>query len=243
MYFFFVKKFTNKIKINIYNNMDFFGKLNSKSNFGMFEKTNVNLINIICGILLILLIIILIVCLVRKDDNFSELKNKDQNENQNVDIYHVINEKCPYSRKMSDLLARNNNMIGNFNVKNIPINHPIAKKHNIAGTPSIIHDKNNKVSVGFKPLENILEDLMGKEKNYKNLEKDILFIGSMACGFCSKAKRLMDELGLDYQFIDSNSHNGLYNMKKTNSTGVPLIIKKSSNKIIKGFNEDEIKQL
>lgn len=223
--------------------MEFFGKLNSKSNFGMFGKTNINLINIICGILLIILIIILIVCLVRNDDKFTQLKNEDQNENQNVDIYHVKNENCPYSRKMSDLLAKNNYMIGDFHVKDIPINHPIAKKHNITGTPSIIHDKNNKVSVGFKPLENILEDLMGKEKNYKNLEKDILFIGSMSCGFCSKAKKLMDELGLDYKFIESNSPEGIQHMQRTHSAGIPLILKNSSNKIIKGFNEDQIKSL
>ena len=59
--------------------MDFFGKLNAKNTFGMFEqgKGN-NIVNIICGVLLIILIIVLIVCLVRKNDKFS---NEKENNN------------------------------------------------------------------------------------------------------------------------------------------------------------------
>ncbi len=230
--------------------MDFFGKLNAKNTFGMFEqgKGN-NIVNIICGVLLIILIIVLIVCLVRKNDNFS---NQKENDSEEIHMYHVVNsidrtkERCPFSRKMSELLAQNNNMIGGSKVKDITMEHALAKKFNVTGTPTILCTKSNLTSVGFKPLDKVSEDLKPKNDNDSNNNlsgKDILLIGSMGCGFCRRAKELMEELGLDYDFVESNSPHGLRHMKDNNANGVPLILKLSTNKTINGFKEQEIKNL
>lgn len=231
--------------------MDFFGKLNAKNTFGMFEqgKGN-NIVNIICGVLLIILIIVLIVCLVRKNDNFSNDKENDkENDSEETHMYHVVNsldrtkERCPFSRKMSELLAQNNNMIGGSKVKDITMEHPLAKQFNVTGTPTILCTKSNKSSVGFKPLDKVLEDLKSDDNDSNNNSsgKDILLIGFMGCPFCQKAKKLMDELQIDYDFVETSSDLGKQNMNRTGATGVPLIV--HSNGHISGFNEQEIRNL
>ena len=222
--------------------MDFFGKLNAKNTFGMFEqgKGN-NIVNIICGVLLIILIIVLIVCLVRKNDNFSNQKEDDSEE---IHMYHVVNSSCPFSRKMSELLAQNNNMIGGSKVKDITMEHPLSKKFNVTGTPTILCTKSNLTSVGFKPLDKVSEDLKPKNDNDSNNSssgKDILLIGYMGCPFCQKAKKLMDELQIDYDFVESNSGLGKDHMNRTGATGVPLIVYSKGH--ISGFNEQEIRNL
>uniref|UniRef100_A0A6C0LF03 Glutaredoxin domain-containing protein n=1 Tax=viral metagenome TaxID=1070528 RepID=A0A6C0LF03_9ZZZZ len=226
--------------------MDFIGKLNAKNTFGMFESgKNNNIVNIICGVLLIILIIVLIVCLVKKDDKFS---NQKENDGEETHMYHVVNSGCPFSRKMSELLAQNNNMIGGAKVKDITMEHPLTKKFNVSGTPTILCTKSNKSSVGFKPLDKVLEDLRPDNNKNGNKDnnssgKDILLVGSMQCGFCKKAKVLMEELGLDYEFVESNSPHGVQRMKDSNANGVPLILQLSTNKTINGFNQEEIRKL
>ena len=226
--------------------MDFFGKLNAKNTFGMFEQgKGYNIVNIICGVLLIILIIILILCLVRKNDDFSNQHHKN-NENVHDDIHmiHFINKGCPFSRKMSELLAQNNNMIGGKKVRDVTMDHPLAKQSNITGTPTILCTKTGNKSVGFKSLDKVMEDLKennNEEKDNNSSGKDILLIGYMGCPFCQKAKKLMDELQIDYDFVESNSHLGKQHMERTGATGVPLIINKNGH--ISGFNEQEIRNL
>lgn len=221
--------------------MDFFGKLNAKNKFGMFKqlKDN-NIVNIICGVLLIILIIILIVCLVRKNDNFSNQKEDDKNDNEEIHMYHVVGN-CPFSRKMSEQLKKNNNMLGGEPVKDITMDHPLAK--GVSGTPTILCTKTGKMSVGLKPLHEVLKDLKSdhNDSNNNSSGKDILLIGNMGCPFCLKAKKLMDELGLDYKFVESNSDLGKGHMNEKHARGVPLII--HSNGHISGFNEPEIRNL
>ena len=228
--------------------MDFFEKINAKNTFGMFEQGKANnIVNIICGVLLIILIIVLIVCLVRKNDNFSNQKENEENYNEETHMYHVVNsidrtkERCPFSRKMSELLAQNNNMLGGTRVKDITMDHPLAKGVN--GTPTILCAKTGKKSVGFKPLDKVLEDLKSDDNDSDNNSsgKDILLIGYIGCPFCRKAKELMEQLGLDYEFVESSSGLGKQHMNRTGATGVPLIV--HSNGHISGFNEQEIKNL
>lgn len=230
--------------------MDFLDKLNSKNTFGMFEQGKTkNIVNIICGVLLIVLIIILIICLVRKDDKFSNQKESSVEETH---MYHIVNnldrtkERCPFSRKMTELLSENNNMINGTKVKDITIDHPLAKEFNVTGTPTILCTKSNKLSIGFKSLDKVSEDLKPENNDMSDSKvssKDILLIGSMSCGFCLKAKTLMEQLEFDFEFIPSNSPEGLKYMKDKKSNGVPLILKISTNKTIYGFNEEEIKNL
>ena len=242
MLLFFVKILKKIILILFYIIMDFFGKLNAKNTFGMFEqgKGN-NIVNIICGVLLIILIIVLIVCLVRKNDNFSNQKENDKNNNEEIYMYHVVNNRCPFSRKMSELLAQNNNMLDGTRVKDITMDHPLAK--GVTGTPTILCTKTGKKSVGFKALDKVLEDLKSDDNDSNNNSsgKDILLIGYMGCPFCRKAKELMEQLGLDYDYVESNSDRGKQHMLRTKSNGVPLIV--HSNGHISGFNEQEIRNL
>lgn len=235
--------------------MDFFGKINAKNNFGMFENNqNNNIINIICGVLLIILIIVLIICLCRKKDGFSNPKKyaeNDENDKDDTHIYQVVNnldptkDFCPHSRRMSELLAKNNNMLGGSKVKKITMEDPRAK--GVTGTPTIICTKSGLQSVGFKPLDKVSEDLKlnnnnnNNDSNNNSSGKDILLIGSMSCPFCGKAKQLMDELQIDYHFVDSQLDLGKQHMLKSNSNGVPLIY--TPNGYIKGFNEQEIRSL
>ena len=232
--------------------MDFFGKLNAKNTFGMLEQSKgKNIVNIICGVLLILLIIILIVCLVRNSDNFSNKRVNDKNVNNDSErihmYHHVVNERCPFSRKMSELLSQNNNMIGGAKVIDITMDHQLAKKYNVRGTPSIICTRSNKTSVGFKPLDKVLEDLKPTNNNNSNNNnnnssgKNILLIGYMSCPFCQKAKKLMDELQIDYDFVELKSDLGKRHMERTGASGVPLIVHRNGH--ISGFNEPEIRNL
>ena len=63
----------------------------------------------------------------------------------------------------------------------------------------------------------------------------------MGCPFCLKAKELMEQLGLDYEFVESSSDLGKQHMVRTNSNGVPLIVHQNGH--ISGFNEEEIRNL
>jgi len=224
--------------------MDFFGKLNSKNAFGMFEqgKGN-NIVNIICGILLIILIIVLIVCLVRKNDNFSDSK---LNNRDNCDIFMFDREGCGFSAKMKKMVQDNNNMIGNMKVCIIDMTkeQDLAQKYDVSGTPTFaLKDDPSVISVGFAPLEVHEEKL--KKKNNMNSKKHKL-IGSDGCPFCQKAYKLLSELNIDYEKIDSNSHEGMKLMKEGSNgkgvNGVPYMICADGKEIL-GYNEEEYKNL
>jgi glutaredoxin len=229
--------------------MDFFGKLNAKNTFGMFKQVGANnIVNIICGILLIILIIVLIICLVTKNDNFS---NQKKNDSQDIHMYQVVNnldpnkDPCPFSRRMTELLAKNNNMLGGSRVKKITMEHRLTKQFDVTGTPTIICLKTGKTSVGFKPLDKVLEDLKSddNESNNNSSDKDIMVCGRMNCPFCVKTKDLLNDLGIEHDFLDSQSDECVNAMKKHNANGVPLIVNKKNNDHIIGFNEEKIRNL
>jgi len=237
--------------------MDFFGKLNAKNTFGMFEqgKGN-NIVNIICGVLLIILIIVLIVCLVRKNDNFSNQKENEENNHEETHMYQVVNDLdplkdgCPFSRKMSELLAQNNNMLGGSKVKKITMEHPLAKQFNVTGTPTILCTKTGKKSVGFKqPLDKVMEDLKADNNNNNTSNtnsKRHKLVGRPTCPFCLKAYKLLDELNIEYDKIDSNSPEGIQLMKNGNNgegvNGVPYMLSADGQEII-GFDESKLRSL
>lgn len=231
--------------------MDFFGKLNSKNSFGLFQTNNKNMIvNIICGVLLIALIVVLIICLVRKNDDFSDShENNGTNHNENYDILMFDRDGCGFSEKMKGMVKDSNHMIGNKKVRIVDMTKEpeLAKKYGVTGTPTMVCLETGKQSVGLKSLEKVSEDLKAdnsnNNSNNNSSDKDILFIGSPGCTFCVKAKKLMDDLGIEYKFIDSNSPEGNEHMRNKNSNGVPLIIQPSTDTTIKGFNQAEITNL
>ena len=213
-----------------------------------FINNKTNMVNIICVLLLVALIVILIICLVRNKDNFGEKRSNDE-ENCDVFMYHRYG--CPFSDKMLKKLKENNMKIGNMKVCIRNINHPVAKKHGAHGTPTLVNKNNpNLKSVGFnEDLNKVENDLNGKnnkpeDKTDNNINKnEIILIGYMGCPFCKKAKILMDEMKLDYKFVESNSPEGKKHMEQHDSNGVPLIIDLRMNIVIKGFNAEKIKQL
>ncbi len=226
--------------------MDFFGKLNAKNTFGMFEqgKGN-NMVNIICGVLLIILIIVIIICLVRKNDNFS---NKKENDSDSV-CYLIVRDGCGFAKKAHEQFKTNGMRLGNKTIQVIDLSEVTSKlgseiNSKVGGaTPALVCK--NKVILGLKPHDQYLKDVSEEleednDSNNNSSGKDILLIGSMGCGFCKKAKELMEKIGLDYEFVESNSPRGLRHMKHNNANGVPLILKLSTNKTINGFNEKEI---
>jgi glutaredoxin len=236
--------------------MDFFGKLNAKNTFGMFEQDKSgNLVNIICGVLLLILIIILIICLVRKDDKFSNTKHKHINNNNSdeehdVHFLHFVNDACKFSNNMTDLLIKNDYKIGGHKVKDVSINSDLAKELGITGTPSIYCTRTKKKSVGFKPLDKVLEELMDEDHdvqhNNKNNHGIHVLVGSDGCPYCRKAYKLLDELNINYKKVQSNSPEGIKLMKDANNgngaRGVPYMKTKDGKEII-GYNEEEFKKL
>lgn len=230
--------------------MDFFGKLNAKNTFGMFEqgKGN-NIVNIICGVLLIILIIVLIVCLVRKNDNFSNQKENDENDNDSV-CFLIVRDGCGFAKRAHEQFKTNGMQLGNKTIQVIDLSEVSSKLGNeinskVGGaTPALVC--NNKVILGLKSHDQYLKDVSedssdDNDSNNGSSNKDILLIGYMGCPFCQKAKKLMDELQIDYDFVESNSDRGKQHMNRTGATGVPLIV--HSNGHISGFNEQEIRNL
>ncbi len=60
--------------------------------------------------------------------------------------------------------------------------------------------------------------------------------------YIKKAKKLMDEMQLDYKFVESNSQEGKKYMEHHESNGVPLIIHLRDNIVIRGYDEKKIQQ-
>lgn len=230
--------------------MDFFGKLNNgKNSFGIFNTgKNINIVNIICGVLLIVLIVVLIICLVQKD-NFSDKHNKNMEEtNEEAHLVHFKNDKCPFSQKMSKLLADNGNKIAGQQVIDVTMDSPLVSQFNVTGTPTIACIKTKKTSVGYKSLEEVEKELTGNDTGNENEhgngngdEITNVIVGNNRCPFCSKQIKFLNDKGIKHKFIDSSSNQGKKFMKDLNANGVPVSIKIKNGKILDskvGYHED-----
>jgi glutaredoxin len=239
--------------------MDYFGRLAAKNSFGdITGGKKMNTINIICGVLLIVLIIILIVSLMNNNnDNFD---NEDDTH-----IYLITRPGCRFAKRASDLFKENGMKLNGHNVKEIDIED--TKKHigkelasKVNGTPTLVCISTGKMSVGLKKsleeyakelgLSNDTDDNNNSNENNSsdgsNLKNGhIVLVGRDSCPFCIRAKALMDEvLGKDtYKFLDSNTHEAKSILAEKEMNGVPLILCNKTGKVIKGFNEPEIKKL
>lgn len=229
--------------------MDFIGRLNSNygNSFGMFNMDKKRLIvNIICGVLIIVLIIILIICLVNKD-KFTDKHDKNTGKPH---LVHFKNDKCPFSQKMSKLLADNGNKIAGQQVIDVTMDSPLVSQFNVTGTPTIACTKTKKMSVGYKSLEEIEKELMGNDTGNENgnrhgngngNEITNVIVGRPGCPFCTKIYDLLNSNNKNFVKIDSNTDQGKKFMKDLNANGVPLSIRMKNNKIIDhkvGYHED-----
>lgn len=213
--------------------MDFLDKINTKNYFGniMPNNNNYNMVNIIFIIFIIIFIIILIVCFSANNDTFSSDNT----------CYLVIRNGCGFAKKAHEQFKNNGMKLGPYKVKVIDLNNVksilgnnINDKINGA-TPALVCK--DKVILGLKSHEDYLNDILNLD------EKDILFIGNMNCPFCIKAKKLMDDLNIKYNFILSNEPEGKRYMEEKQSNGVPLIINNKNNTHIVGFDEIKIRNL
>lgn len=234
--------------------MDYFGRLSAKNSFGVgtvdtYASKNINIINIVCGILLIILIIILIVSLINNNDGFSNKSNEN-----NTHLFLVIRKDggCGFAKKAHDLFKENGMVLNGIPVKEIDISE--TEKHvgkqlasQVQGTPGVVCTKSGKVSMGHKSLEEHAKALgMASESNASNASnKDVILVGSLSCPFCVKAKDLLDTvLGKDnYEFVESNTDEGKNHLQQNKMNGVPLTINKKNGKVVKGFNKDELETI
>lgn len=232
--------------------MDFFGKLNAKNTFGIFEnakgKGN-NIVNIICGVLLIILIVIIIICLVKKDDSFSNQNvNHNHDDLSDCDVLMFDREGCGFSARMKKIVEDNNHMVGNMKVCIIDMTKhtELTNKYKVTGTPTFaLKDNPNVLSIGFKPLNKVLEDLRPSNGNHSNnsFKNDIVICGRMSCPYCAKAKKKMEELGIDHDFVDSGSPDCVKEMRERKVNGVPLILNNKTGSHIVGYDEKKIEDL
>ena len=202
-------------------------------------KNKMNIVNIICILLLVALIVVLIICLVKNNENFGEHHEES--------ISMCTRQGCGFAKRAEDLIKKNGMKIMDKHVKFVNTESPECAGVN--GTPTFIY-KGNQVAGYHEDLNELHDKLTksnesksGNNNNKNNGDKNILFIGSMRCPFCIKAKKKMDEMQLDYKFVESNSPEGNENMTKHNMNGVPLIINLRDDIIIKGYDENKIKQL
>ena len=218
-------------------------RLNAKNSFGLLNlKNDKNTwINVICCILLIVLIVLLIVCLVKGKDSFGDVNDEDL-------IFMVTRQGCGFAAKAEKLIKDNNMKIGNKNVKFINMDDPKAK--GVTGTPTFL--SGDKKVVGFHPdLDELYKKLTEENNNNDKDDKDnnmgenVLLIGYMGCPFCKKAKNLLDNKGIKYKFIESNSDEGKLHMTKYRASGVPLVLHNTNGQIdaIHGFDEERLSKL
>lgn len=227
-------------------------------------------VNIVCGVVIIILIIILIVSLVKKD-NLEESDNEKENDEQEMfndsykkkdkhHLYLVVREGCGYAKKAYDLFKENNMKLHGIPVKAISTDKDDITKYigelesEVDGTPALVCTDSGKVVMGYRTLDEYAEEL-----GLKNVDddfdididfggnsdnKDIVIVGFMKCPFCKKAVDLLEQTvnKNEYRFIDSNKAEGKHLLKKHKMNGVPLIIGRNG-KVIKGYNEEEIKKL
>ena len=237
--------------------MDYFGRLSTKNSFGIgiadtYASKNINIINIVCGVLLIILIIILIVSLINNNDGFSDKNNENETH-----LFLVIRKDggCGFAKKAHDLFKENGMVLNGIPVKAIDISETekyLGKQlaQQVQGTPIVVCTKSGKTSTGHKSLEEhakavgIVTGSKSNDDNNGNSNKDIILVGTNTCPFCVKAKDLLDTVvGKDnYEFVDSNSKEGKNHLQHHNMNGVPLTITKNG-KVVKGFNKDELETI
>lgn len=228
-------------------------------------------VNILCGIVIIILIIILIVSFVKKDNlEISEngKENGDQemfydgnNKKDKYHLYLVVREGCGYARKAYELFNENDMKLKDIPVKVISTDKDDIRKYignlesEVDGTPALVCTDSGKVVMGYRTLDEYAQELgLHNVDDFDDVDddfdfgvdnnKDIIIVGFMKCPFCKKAVDLLEQtVNKDkYRFVDSNETEGKHLLEKHNMNGVPLIIGRNG-KVIKGYNEEEIKKL
>ena len=235
--------------------MNFFGKLNKKCSFGMFnDNKNINMINIVCGVLLIILIIILIICLVRKGDNFSnnhedndKHNNEHNNEHKNHNKKHklVSRDGCPFCINAKKLLTELNidyDLIDANSPEGIELMKLGKNGEGVNGVPFMKCADGSEI-IGFdKEKYNNLKN----SNEHNNNNKKHKLVSRDGCPFCINAKKLLTELNIDYDLIDANSPEGIELMKLGNNgegvNGVPFMKCADGTEII-GFDKEKYNNL
>ena len=164
-----------------------------------------------------------------------------ENFGNNQELVLISANGCGFAKKAEQMLDENQWKINGIQVKKVDINSAEGQKYGAQGTPTYF--LNGKKSVGAKPLQVVAEELglTGKE-SFGNVSggvggNSLSVIGSMRCPFCIKQYSVLDESGIKYNKIDSNSLEGKEHMGAAKANGVPLL--KFGDKYIVGFNDKE----
>jgi len=81
-----------------------------------------------------------------------------------------------------------------------------------------------------------------KDKKIEVEQPSIILLSRPGCGYCTKAKNLLDSRGVKYtQYNVQTSKKGRTLFKKYKGRGVPLII--NGSQVIRGYNAQEISKL
>ena len=154
----------------------------------------------------------------------------------NQELVLISANGCGFAKKAEQMLDENQWKINGIQVKKVDINSAEGQKYGAQGTPTYF--LNGKKSVGAKPLQVVAEELglTGKE-SFGNVGNSLSVIGSMRCPFCIKQYSVLDESGIKYNKIDSNSLEGKEHMGAAKANGVPLL--KFGDKYIVGFNDKD----
>lgn len=210
--------------------------------------------------ILVVIIAITAWCIYSKTKDKSKFTNDESKNDANMLIEKPSTEKpstekppeddevifidrigCPYSDKQRKSIEDNGNTIGEFKVRIVQIGceegQEISRKFNIRGTPTLLNVRNNAISVGAKPDEEHIMALKNIKKVIDvELDPNVLYVvGRDGCPFCVKMYKLLDDNGITYEKITSNSENGRKILEKYEASGVPLLVKNDNSMI--GYNE------
>ena len=159
----------------------------------------------------------------------------------NQELVLISANGCGFAKKAEQMLDENQWKINGIKVKKLDIGSEEGKKYGAQGTPTYF--LNGKKSVGAKPLHVVAEELglTGKE-SFGDVSgrvggNSLSVIGRASCPFCAKQYSVLDEGGIKYNKIDSNSAEGKEHMGAANANGVPLL--KFGDKYIVGFNDKD----
>jgi len=101
------------------------------------------------------------------------------------------------------------------------------------------YQKREEIAVFVEPYS---DSLFAPTDYSANHEVDVLMYGTSWCGYCAKARKLLDEQGITYYEYDiESSEEGYRQYKDLGGAGVPVF--QIGGKVVKGYNPSRVLKL
>ena len=97
--------------------------------------------------------------------------------------------------------------------------------------------ENKSIKTYYSTRESVLK-VPNSTFEVKSTKKEIVLLSRPGCGYCVKAKSLLDSTGNSYKEYNINQPKGSELFKKYNGTGVPIVV--IGDKVLRGFNANVI---